>query len=661
MSEPPFGAALAGDAGLPATRAFLAGGGMLGGMIRAHRWEDTPLGPPAGWPAALKTLVAVMLGARQPMFVAWGPERTMLYNDAYAPLCGARHPAALGAPFRCVWFDILDEVGPILERAFAGEPTQMDDIAFTMHRNGYPEEAHFSFSYTPVRDPAGRVEGMFCACDEITGRVQSSRRQAFRLALEARLRDLDDPRAVMAAAAEAVGRHLGCDRAGYAEVEADGAHYRIEGEWCAPGMPGLGGRRALRDHAGSVIADFCAGRTVAVEDAGVLPAERAAAAAVYRAIGARALLTVPLVKEGRLAAALFAHARAPRRWTPEEQRLVQEVAERTSSAVGRARAEAALRASEARWRGLFRNMHEGVALCEILRDGAGRPADLRFLEVNAAWAGLTGIPAARVLGRRLTDAIPGIEPFWAETFGRAVDSGMPVHAEYRAAPLGRWFEVIAYRTEPERFAVLFLDVTERKLAEERQALLAREVDHRAKNALTVVQSVLRLTRAPDLPSYVRAVEGRVAALARAQSLLAADRWQGADLRTLLLAELGPFLGGQRLVLDGPLVPLPPLAAQPLAMAVHELATNAVKHGALSAAAGRLAVRWSLRPGTPPELALRWEERGGPPVPGPPARPGFGSRVLEGTVRSQLGGRVALAWETAGLACDLVLPLPGVAA
>src|SRR4051812_17470039 len=186
------------------TEAFLAGGGQMGARLRARDWSATPLGPAAAWPAPLKTLVAVMLGARQPMFVAWGPERIMLYNDDYATLCGARHPAALGRTFREVWFDILDDVEPILERAFAGEGTHMDDIALLMHRNGYPEETYFSFSYTPVRDEDGTVCGMFCACSETTGRVQAEHRQEFRLALEEQLRGLAEPHQVMAAAAAAL-------------------------------------------------------------------------------------------------------------------------------------------------------------------------------------------------------------------------------------------------------------------------------------------------------------------------------------------------------------------------------------------------------------------------------------------------------------------------
>ncbi len=104
----------------------------------------------------MRTLAGVMLGSDQPMFVAWGPARGMLYNDGYAALLGKRHPGALGRPFDEVWFDILGDVGPIMDRAYAGLSTHMDDLRLVMHRHGYPEVAHFAFSYTPVRDEAGR-------------------------------------------------------------------------------------------------------------------------------------------------------------------------------------------------------------------------------------------------------------------------------------------------------------------------------------------------------------------------------------------------------------------------------------------------------------------------------------------------------------------------
>ncbi|MCG7361078.1 hypothetical protein MHZ93_07415 [Roseomonas sp. ACRSG] len=201
--------------------------------------------------------------------------------------------------------------------------------------------------------------------------------------------------------------------------------------------------------------------------------------------------------------------------------------------------------------------------------------------------------------------------------------------------------------------------------ETRLRLLAREVDHRAKNALAVVQAMLQLTPKNDLDAYVRAVEGRVSALSRAQTLLSEDQWRGASLHALLQAELAPFVSDgdgefdTRAELDGPPVLLPPAAAQPLAMAVHELATNAVKHGALSVPGGRVSISWHLM-GTEDApasaLRLRWRETGGPALPGVPMGRGFGSRVLATVVRGQLGGRLSQSWLPDGLVCEMDVPL-----
>jgi PAS domain S-box-containing protein len=155
---------------------FLSGGGGMGARVRAHDWAETPLGPPERWPGALKTLAGVMLGSNQPMFVAWGPERILVYNDAYAEILAAKHPSALGGPFLDVWSEIRADLVPIVEQAYSGVPVSMDDITLLMHRRGYQEEAHFAFSYTPLRDDSGAIAGLFCACTETTGQVLAERR-----------------------------------------------------------------------------------------------------------------------------------------------------------------------------------------------------------------------------------------------------------------------------------------------------------------------------------------------------------------------------------------------------------------------------------------------------------------------------------------------------
>lgn len=209
---------------------------------------------------------------------------------------------------------------------------------------------------------------------------------------------------------------------------------------------------------------------------------------------------------------------------------------------------------------------------------------------------------------------------------------------------------------PVRLLGIGFDITERRAAEERQSLLMQELDHRARNMLAVVQAALRLTPKEDPAEYARAVEGRIAALARAQAILAEARWAGSDLRRILEGELEPFRGTQRVALDGPTVSLPARSAQALAMALHEMATNAVKHGALSSPGGTVSVAWRMvQDEGPARIELLWTEAGGPKVP-EVRRKGFGSRVLEATLREQLGGAITMDWAEAGLRCALHLPL-----
>lgn len=204
-----------------------------------------------------------------------------------------------------------------------------------------------------------------------------------------------------------------------------------------------------------------------------------------------------------------------------------------------------------------------------------------------------------------------------------------------------------------RVSGVTIDVTERKEAEERQDLLAREVDHRARNALAVVQSIVRLTRATTIENYVGAVEGRIKALARAHALLSDSRWCSADLGTLVADELAPYRSGEvdKVKVSGPNVSLRPHMAQGLALALHELATNAAKHGALSSMAGNVSVSWQL---TPDCLILHWVEAGGQPI-APPSVRSFGLKVIRTSIEGQLGGKALFDWDPGGMRCTLSIP------
>jgi PAS domain S-box-containing protein len=203
----------------------------------------------------------------------------------------------------------------------------------------------------------------------------------------------------------------------------------------------------------------------------------------------------------------------------------------------------------------------------------------------------------------------------------------------------------------QRISGVTVDITDRKEAEERQVLLAREVDHRARNALAVIQSIIRLTRAKSVDDYVRAIEGRITALARAHTLLSDSRWRGADLATLVADELAPYRAGDKVKYGGPDISLQPATAQGLALALHELATNAAKHGALSSPTGQIALDWQLQADN---LILHWVEDGGPSTRRPSVR-SFGLKVIVASIEQQLGGKAAFEWEPAGLRCTVSIP------
>lgn len=205
-----------------------------------------------------------------------------------------------------------------------------------------------------------------------------------------------------------------------------------------------------------------------------------------------------------------------------------------------------------------------------------------------------------------------------------------------------------------RISGVTVDITERKLAEERQNLLTREVDHRAKNALALAQSIVRLTRADTVKTYVNAVEGRINALARVHTILSLSSWQGAEISKLVDEEVAAYSMSGRIRLSGPEVQLEPATAQTLALALHELVTNSAKYGALSALSGELAIEWEVDDGV---LILTWIENGGPLVQAPTSR-GFGTRSLMTSVESQLGGKALFDWRAEGLICKLVIPLAG---
>ncbi|MGB6287740.1 MAG: PAS domain S-box protein [Xanthobacteraceae bacterium] len=196
------------------------------------------------------------------------------------------------------------------------------------------------------------------------------------------------------------------------------------------------------------------------------------------------------------------------------------------------------------------------------------------------------------------------------------------------------------------------DITEQKRTGDQVATLAREAEHRSKNLLANVQAMVNLSQADAVADFKKVIEGRIQALANVHSLFVASRWIGAELSTIAEHELAPYStrGGKRVRIDGPQVLLEPNTAQAVAVTLHELATNAVKYGALSTANGRIDLKWSHEANG--RLNLRWTETGGPTVQ-PPTRKGFGARIIEQVI-AQLKGESRFDWRAEGLICEITL-------
>ncbi|MFN3513669.1 MAG: sensor histidine kinase [Phenylobacterium sp.] len=277
-------------------------------------------------------------------------------------------------------------------------------------------------------------------------------------------------------------------------------------------------------------------------------------------------------------------------------------------------------------------------------------ADWRFTYVNRVAEAWWGLQREDLIGRPVWEALP-------QTVGGVVEAALRQAAETRervrietvSPVVGHWVDVAIHPTADGGISVFLRDIGERKRNEAARELLMREVDHRARNVLTVAQAVVQLTQASDMAAYKQTVVGRIGALARAQGSLASRRWEGALLSQVLAEELATVGPPGSFDLAGPDQLLSPEQVQPLSMIFHELATNALKFGAF-AQAGRVAVSWDLDPDG--ALRLAWRESAA--CEAPPRRLGFGSKLI-GELARQLGGEVRFDWRDTGVVVHLRAP------
>ena len=266
-------------------------------------------------------------------------------------------------------------------------------------------------------------------------------------------------------------------------------------------------------------------------------------------------------------------------------------------------------------------------------------------------------PPEEVLGRKLWELFPNArDTALGKLFTKTMQSRETIRSETESVIFGgRW---LSYRLFPlgDGMGVVFRDMTDRKRAEEQRDLLIKELEHRVKNTLTTVQSIASQSfRAAGVgPEALRAFDARLIALGNVHGVLTKQSWDAANLREVVWAALRPHSapGGDRFTVEGPNVHVGPKCAVAFSMAVHELCTNAIKYGALSAEAGRVDIDWNA---ANERFHWQWRERGGPPVT-VPARTGFGSRMIERALALQLSGKVRIDYRPSGLVCTIDAPL-----
>ena len=446
------------------------GAGEMARRCRAFDWAATPLGPVEAWPQGLRTAAALVLGSAFPSVLAWGPERVQLYNDAYVPLIGRKHPAALGAPTHECWPEIRHVQEPIFERVFRGESVHLADAPYRLDRagDGALEEAFFTASFVPVPLEGGGVGGSLSTLVETTAQVRARSHEAERARLAERLRAVYDGTYEYIGLIAPDGTVLDCNRASLEFVGNTRESVVGQPFWETPWFRYTPGAAELLRRS---VARAAAGEFVRYE------------ATLHRPTGDPITFDFSLhpIRDARGDVVFI---------VPEGRDVTERV-----------RAEAALRASEARYRTLFESLDEGFCVIEMLFDAEGRAVDYRFVEANPAFVEQTGLVGA--IGRTARELVPGLEEHWFERYGAVARTGRAIRFESGSDVMHRWFDVYAFRVGPaeeRKVALLFKDVSAAKAADrERDRLVhALEVE-RARLAYVFRQAptFLAVLRGPD--------------------------------------------------------------------------------------------------------------------------------------------------------------------
>ncbi|MCF6371246.1 PAS domain-containing protein [Rhizobium halophilum] len=729
----------------------------MSSLIRVHDWSNSALGAVDCWPTSLRLYSDLMLASKQPMFLAWGSELAFLYNDAYTEILGKKHPHALGQPFYQVWSDIWRQIRPLVERVLEGEAVWVEDLCIPMQRNGFEEQAWFSFSYTPIKGDAGEVMGLFCAVTETTGKVLAEQqgrgererlRQLFQQApgIMAMLRG---PKHIFELANEAYTRLIGqrdiigkTVRDALPELAGQG-FYELLDEVFRTGTPYVGRAvpvqlnlahsnepeqlylnfiyQPVKDKAGLVTGIFVEGFDV-TENVRTEEALRSSEEFTRRILESstdciKVLDTkaqLQFMSEGGMKVMEVDDFGAIkscdwRDFWSGPQHLDAKLAVETALAGGTARFQGptpTMKGTPRWWDVVVTPIHgrygeverllsvsrditsikqSEVALHETQRrlnavlDNASVSVFLmndqqECVYMNAAAEKLTGFSLAEAEGRTLHSLIhhtrPDGSPYPIEDC--PIDRAFPERHQTTGEDIfirkDGTFYPVAFTASPIQDAesktvgtiIEVRDISAEKRSQQQQRILIDELNHRVKNTLATVQSIVTqsLRNEADRAKARSSIEGRLIMLSRAHDVLTKETWESARLHDIIDEATSAFqAAGTRITADGPEIRLTPRQALSLSMALHELATNALTHGALSLDNGTVSLVWELLSdrGRPLWLRLKWQEKNGPPV-SKPSRRGFGSRLLEVGLARELNGDVTVNYAVDGLTCDIAFQL-----
>jgi PAS domain S-box-containing protein len=600
--------------------AFLRGGGASAALIANHDWSQSPLGPPERWPQSLRSAVSIVLNAPMPMMLMWGKEGATIYNDAEAEVLRPYGLPPMGRSASENWPDLAGFLEPVIAQVLTGRSLEYRDQKFTLKRGARKRSSWYDLTYSPVLDEDGRPAGVLAIAAETTERVLSRRRAA--VAAERRRRFVEQSPGFV------------CVVSGpeFIVTFVNSAQRRLFGDRDAVGKP-----------LAEVFPEFSGD-----ERAGIVQRVYATGERVFRHA-----TRVMIRKPGATPEEHFVDVRLEPITNIDAR--VKGVFIEGFDVTEQVRAQAAVRDSERRL---------GAAL-SVARLGAFE------------WNLETGEAILDVRGREIFDFRPDEPLTLADVVGRIDKEDLPRilrentnamaaartrgQSEYRIHLRDGTTRNIASVSDAllskegrrTRMIGVFADVTELRRGEKRQQLLINELNHRVKNTLATVQSIAAQTlrTAPDVTRAREAFESRLVALAAAHDILTAQSWHGARLDDVVDAAMAPFEGTirPRIQAFGPPIWLNAQHALALTLALHELATNASKYGALSAPDGQVTIRWAISPDT--ELSLSWREDGGPAVTAP-SRAGFGTRLLQRGLAQELRGEVTFSFPPQGVQCQI---------